>query len=118
MSYLLLIVEKPGDRSGRPPGEGEQRMSRMVEWGKTLTARGVLAGSNSLLADDRATRVQMREGKTRLIDGPFAEAREMIGGYFLLDVATREEALEIAKQCPAAAWATVELREIGPCFEA
>jgi hypothetical protein len=51
-----------------------------------------------------------------LLDGPFAEAKEMIGGFFLLDVATREQALEWAARCPAAGWATVEVRETGPCF--
>ena len=58
----------------------------------------------------------MRAGQRRLLDGPFAEAKEMVGGYFLLDCATRDEAVAIAAQCPAAAWATVEVRETGPCY--
>ena len=48
--------------------------------------------------------------------GPFSETKEMIGGFFLLDCGSREEALRIAEQCPAAAWASVEVRELGPCF--
>jgi hypothetical protein len=51
-----------------------------------------------------------------VLDGPFAEAKEMVGGFFLLDVATRDEAVAIAGQCPAAEWATVEVRSIGPCY--
>jgi len=51
-----------------------------------------------------------------VLDGPFAEAKEMIGGFFLLNCDTREEAVAIAAACPAAAWATVEVREVAPCY--
>ena len=64
----------------------------------------------------RVARVQVRGGKAQVLDGPFAEAKEMIGGFFLLDVNTREEALAIASRCPAAEWATVEVRETAPCY--
>ncbi|MNT98770.1 YCII-related domain protein [compost metagenome] len=50
------------------------------------------------------------------MDGPYAEAKEMIGGFFLLTCDSREEALALAAECPAAQWATVEVRELGPCF--
>jgi len=61
-------------------------------------------------------RVQVRGGKASFVDGPFAEAKEMVGGFFLLDCETKEEAIAIAGECPAAEWATVEVREFGPCF--
>jgi len=51
-----------------------------------------------------------------VLDGPFAEAKEMIGGFFLLKCESRERATEIARLCPAAGWATIEVRELGPCF--
>jgi hypothetical protein len=76
----------------------------------------VLRGVESLASDAGATRVQVREGRQRLVDGPFTEAKEMIGGFFLIDVATRDEAVAIAAACPAAAWATVEVRAVGPCW--
>lgn len=60
--------------------------------------------------------MQVRNGEVRLVDGPYAEAKEMVGGFFLLDVGTQGEALAIAKDCPAAEWCSVEVREIGPCF--
>jgi hypothetical protein len=75
-----------------------------------------MLGNSSLLTDTSGARVQVRDGKPRVLDGPFTEAKEMIGGYFLVDCTTREEALALAAQCPAAAWATVEVREQGPCF--
>jgi hypothetical protein len=52
-----------------------------------------------------------------VLDGPFTEAKELIGGFFLLDCDTREQALAFANACPAAEWATIEVRETGPCYE-
>ena len=62
-------------------------------------------------------RVQVRAGERRLVDGPFSEAKEMVGGFFLIDCASQDEALVVAAECPAAAWATVEVRPIAPCYE-
>ena len=59
---------------------------------------------------------QVRGGSSALLDGPFAEAKEMVGGFFLLDCKTKEQAVAIARECPAAQWATVEVREVGPCY--
>jgi hypothetical protein len=61
--------------------------------------------------------VQKRNGKASLLDGPFAEAKEMVGGFFLLQGVTREQALQIAAQCPAAEWCTVEVRGLAPCWD-
>ncbi len=60
--------------------------------------------------------MQLRRSARTLVDGPFSEAKEMVGGFFLVDCATKEEAVAIASRCPAAEWATVEVREFGPCF--
>ena len=62
-------------------------------------------------------RVKVRGEATIVLDGPFAEAKEMIGGFFLLTCKTREEAIAIAGECPVAKSATIEVRELGPCFE-
>ena len=72
--------------------------------------------SQALRTEALGTRVSVREGKRNVVDGPFAEAKEMVGGFFLLNCNTREEALEIAANCPAAQWSTIEVRELGPCF--
>lgn len=117
MSYMLLIVEPIGQRTERGPVSGEQAYERMLGFTADLQARGVLEASNSLASTKRAVRLQKREGQQRLIDGPFAETKEMIGGFFLLNVSTREEAIAIAASCPAAEWATIEIRQVGPCFE-
>jgi len=115
-TYVLLIMEAHGQRADRNEAEGQACWERMLAFTGSLQARGMLRASESLLTS--ATRIAATGGKPRMIDGPFAEAKEMVGGFFLIDCQSRDEALAIAAQCPAAEWATVELRETGPCFYA
>ena len=116
MAYMLLIMEDPAQRGERTPAEGEAVYQRMVDFARQLKAKDQLLAVESLASQRDAKRIQVRAGKPQVLDGPFAEAKEMIGGFFLLDVKTREEALAIARECPAAEWATVEVRETGPCY--
>lgn len=117
MAFVLMIHEPIGQRATRTQAEGEAVFGRMVDFAGDLKKRGLLLAVESLVSqDERASRITTRGGKAQVLDGPFAEAKEMIGGFFLLDCRTREEALAIARQCPAAEWATVEVRETGPCF--
>jgi hypothetical protein len=116
MPYLLLILEPRGQRASRTDAEGRAVYDRMLQSAAALKSRGVLRGAESLRADDEASRVRVRNGRSEVVDGPFSESKEMVGGYFLLDCATREEALAIAREVPAAEWATIEVRELGPCF--
>ncbi len=116
MPYLLLIVEPRGQRATRNQAEGQAAYDKMLSWGQSLKERGLLLASESLKSDDAAVRVQNRNGKRMLLDGPFAEAKEMVGGFFMLDCKTAGEAVAIAGECPASEWATVEVREVAPCF--
>jgi hypothetical protein len=116
MSFMLLIVEPVGQRRERTEDEGRALCDSMLKFSADLKAHGLLTVSQSLRSDAEAVRVQVRQGKRTMTDGPFAEAKEMVGGYFLLTCKTREEAVAIATECPAAQWATVEVREFGPCF--
>lgn len=117
MSYMLLIIEPPEQRRSRTEAEGREAYAAMKRFGDTLRAEGKLRAVESLASQSGAVRVQKREGKTQLIDGPFAEAKEMVGGFFLLDDASLDEALAIAARCPAAEWATIEVRALGPCYD-
>jgi hypothetical protein len=116
MPYMLLIMEPRGQRLARTEAEGRDLYARMVRFGDELRERGLLIASESLKSDTDATRVQVRAGRPTLLDGPFAEAKEMVGGFYLLACDTKEQALEIAAQCPAAEWATVEVRALAPCY--
>jgi hypothetical protein len=117
MSYLLLIVEPLGQRAERTPDEGRAAYDAMVRFGEDLKSRGLLVASQSLASTDEAVRVEIRGGERRFIDGPFAEAKEMVGGFYLLNCDREEDALAIAAECPAAQWCTVEVRRLAPCYE-
>ncbi len=117
MAYMLLIIEPVGQRRARSEQEGRELYERMLRFGEDLKARGLLSASESLRSDAEGVRIQVRGGKRTVVDGPFAEAKEMVGGFFLLDCESREQAIAIASACPAAEWATVEVRGLGPCFE-
>ena len=117
MPYLLLIVEPREQRSERTAEEGQQVYERMERFAEGLQARGMLKAVESLKSDAEGARVSLRSGKRSIVDGPFAEAKEMIGGFFLLDCRNLQEAIAIAGECPAAEWATIEVREVGPCYK-
>jgi len=116
MPYMLLIHEPVGQRQARTEAEGHAVYERMLKFAGRLKERGVLLGVESLSSQGQAARIKVSNGRAQVLDGPFAEAKEMIGGFFLLDCATREEAVALAAECPAAEWATVEVRATGPCY--
>lgn len=117
MRYMLMIVERRDQRTTRSENEGRALYAEMVAFGQQLAARGQLLASESLKPDSHGVRVQTRGTAPTLVDGPFAEAREMVGGFYLIECADRDEALSIAQTCPAARFATVEVRECAPCYE-
>ena len=116
MAYMLLIHEPVGQRATRTRAEGEAVYDRMVRFAEDLKKRDLLLAVESLANEGTGSRVQVRAGKPSVLDGPFAEAKEMIGGFFLVRCKTRDEALALARECPAAEWATVEVRETAPCY--
>jgi hypothetical protein len=116
MAFALLIVEPVGQRQSRTQAEGQALYDRMVRFSEDLKSQGLLTISQSLKTDQQAARVRVQGSQSSVVDGPFAEAKEMVGGFFLLTCDSREQAIAIARECPAATWATVEVRELGPCF--
>jgi hypothetical protein len=116
MAYMLLILEDPAQRGTRSRAEGEAVFQRMLDFAADLKKKDQLLAVESLASQSHGARVTVRGGKAQVLDGPFAEAKEMVGGFFLLNCATRAEALAIAAACPAAEWATVEVRETAPCY--
>jgi len=117
MRYMLLIVEPPGQRATRSRDEGEAAYAAMREFGEKLRQRGQLVAVESLASHTRAARVQRSGTRVSVVDGPFAEAKEMVGGFFMIDVESRDEALAIAADCPAAQWCPVEVRALAPCYD-
>jgi hypothetical protein len=117
MSYLLLIHEPVGQRATRTEAEGRAAYAAMVAFGERVAARGQLKAVESLAGLDSAVRITHADGRPQVLDGPFAEAKEMVGGFFLLHNVSRDEAIAWAHACPAAQWCTVEVRALAPCFE-
>ena len=117
MPYMLLIVEPLEQRTERGEAAGREVYQQMLDYTAELQQRGILLQSSALAHSRDGVRLQVREGRRSVVDGPFTEAKEMVGGFFLLDVATQDEALALAAECPAAQWCTVEVRATGPCYE-
>lgn len=79
---------------------------------RELSASGQYIDAAPLHLTDTATSVRVRDGKAEIVDGPFAETREQLGGYYLVEAATLDEALAIAKKIPVAAYGTIEVRPV------
>ena len=116
-TYMLLIIEPPTQRATRTEAQGRDVYARMQDFGEGLRTQGKLLAVESLASQANAVRVSQVDGHSRVLDGPFSEAKEMVGGFFMIDCATQSEAVAIAQQCPAAEWATVEVRSLAPCFD-
>ena len=85
MPYMLLVMEPVGQREARPIPDGQVLYDRMLQFGENLKARGIGKVYDSLGPTSKGFRVEMRNGKRSMVDGPFAEAKEIVGGFFLLD---------------------------------
>ena len=109
MQYMLLIYLKDGT-----PTEAQraQCYQDSAAFATQLHARGQYIMSAPLHPTSTATCVRALEGKRLVTDGPFAETREQLGGFFLIDAANLDDAIEIAKQLPAGQWGTVEIRPV------
>jgi hypothetical protein len=104
---MLLFVEERG-----APRGGPDRLAEMGKFAGELASQGRLRLGAPLRAESEAARIQVRAGKPIVTDGPFAESKEVLGGFWIIDVAGREEALEIARHCPHAQYGIVEVHPL------
>ncbi|KAB8174528.1 YciI family protein [Microbispora catharanthi] len=104
MKYVLLIC---GDESA-----AEHADDGCGGWSEKMVERGVLRGGAGLRPPSDATTLRVREGEVLLSDGPFAETKEQLGGFCLIECADLDEAIEIAAAHPAAAYGTIEIRPL------
>jgi hypothetical protein len=109
MKYMLLIY---GDEHALSQTEREACYTESTQLAHDLYARGQYLAANPLQPTAVAASVRVREGKCQVVDGPFAETKEQLGGYFLIEAASREEAVAIAARIPMARKGTVEVRPI------
>jgi hypothetical protein len=109
MKYMLLIY---ADENDWTEDEREQCYAESVQLTQDLHEKGQYLGASPLHSVVTATTVQVRGGKRQVTDGPFAETREQLGGYFLIDAKNLDEAIAIAERIPSARKGTVEIRPL------
>ncbi len=109
MKYMLLIY---GDEQALSEAEREQCYGESAQLAHQIDASGQYLAAAPLYPTSTATSVQMREGKRLVTDGPFAETREQLGGYFLIDAADLDQAMSIAARIPMARLGTIEIRPV------
>ena len=112
MQYMLMIYTPPGTWESMSEEERNATMGEYYDYTDSLEAAGVLRAGAPLETVDSATTVRVRDGKRLLTDGPFAETREHLGGYMLIDVENLDEALAVAAQGPVARAGSVEVRPV------
>jgi hypothetical protein len=108
MQYLALIY----NTEGNDDVDWETLITQYGEFGEEAGAAGVLGGGNALEPVSTATSLQVRSGKTSLVDGPFAETKEQLGGYYMLECKDLDEALHWAAKIPTARYGTIEVRPV------
>ncbi len=111
MQYMLLII---GDESRLNQTQDTPISPAIKAYVDALNKAGAWVGGERLRPSRATRRVMVREGKTRIIDGPYADTREQLGGYFLIEAPNDEAALDWAAKCPAAEYSTIEVRPVVP----
>lgn len=115
MQYLILIYgdEKHFAQMASDPASQQQLYAAFRQYGEDMRAAGVLRGGAELKPTLTATTVRVKNGKTLTTDGPFAETKEQLGGFYLIDVPHLDEAIQWAARCPLAQRGSIEVRPVG-----
>jgi hypothetical protein len=114
MQYMLLIYDREADmkRAAPTPDGGAQMMAAYQEFTQSIIKSGNMKAGDALQPTSTATTVRVREGKTLTTDGPFAETKEQLGGYYLIEAGNLDEALKIAARVPSARTGSIEVRPV------
>jgi hypothetical protein len=112
MQYMLLIYGNEAGFQTASKAEVDQMMAAYGAYSEALNKAGVIAGGNRLQRSTAATTVRVTGGKIKVLDGPYAETKEQLGGYYLIDVPDLDAALSWAGRCPGASHGVVEVRPI------
>jgi hypothetical protein len=112
MQFLLLI--HGDERQKLTPPQAERQFAAYMAYTEELIKAGVMRAGEPLKPSDGGAKVTVREGKTRVVDGPFTESKEVLGGFYMIECASRDEAIRWAAKCPGAAEGTMEVREVLP----
>ncbi len=112
MRFMMLMIPK-GYEDAKPGAMPDSKaVSAMMKYNETLQKAGVLLALDGLHPPSMGARISFAGGKPKVTDGPFTEAKEVIGGYWMIQVKSKEEAIEWASRCPASDNEVIELRQV------
>jgi hypothetical protein len=112
MKYMLMIYSDDAATQQRSEAELGQMLAAYGAYAEAMGKAGILLGGDRLRPASAATVVRVADGKTQVLNGPYAETKEQLGGYFLIEVADLDAALSWAARCPGAAYGAIEVRPI------
>ena len=119
MRFMMLMIPRvyqpdasPGERAEEGFTPSAESVARMMKFNEELTKAGALVALDGLHPSSKGARVRFARGKAEVTDGPFTEAKEVIGGYWIIDAKSKEEAVEWARRCPAADGDVIEVRQV------
>jgi hypothetical protein len=112
MKYLCLIYDEEKKLEALSKGDSDALMGEYFAFTKAIRASGHMLGGNDLQPTRSATTIRVRNGQTSTTDGPFAETKEQLGGYYLIEAKDLNEAIQIASRIPSAKLGSIEVRPI------
>jgi hypothetical protein len=112
MRFMMLMIPHGYEKAAAGTMPSAEMVAKMAKYNEALTRAGVLLALDGLHPSAKGARVSFSAGRARATDGPFAEAKELIGGYWLIDVKSKEEAVEWASRCPAQDGDVIEVRQV------
>jgi hypothetical protein len=110
--FMMLMIPKGYEQAAPDAMPEAEAVAEMMEYNRALQDAGVLLALDGLHPPSTGARVSFAGGKPLVTDGPFAEAKEVVGGYWMIDVASREEAIAWAARCPASENEVIEVRRV------
>ena len=112
MRFMMLVIPKGYETAAPDSMPDAKHVEQMMKYNESLAKAGVLLSLDGLFPPSAGTRVSFSGGKPKVTDGPFAEAKECVGGYWMIQVKSKEEAVEWAKRVPMPDGDTVEVRQV------
>ncbi|HXM95830.1 MAG TPA: YciI family protein [Candidatus Dormibacteraeota bacterium] len=112
MRFMMLIIPKGYKKAAPGAMPDAKRVELMMKYNESLQKAGVLLALDGLHPPSMGARVSFSGGKHKVTDGPFAEAKEVLGGYWMIQVKSKEEAIEWASRCPASDNEVIEIRQV------
>ena len=112
MRFMMIVIPKGYEKAAPDAAPTAEQVAKMMEFNKSLQKAGILLALDGLLPPSMGARISYTDGKAAVTDGPFPEAKEVIGGYWIIQVRSREEAIEWAKRAPMSNNEIIEVRQI------